>query len=507
MAAKPNVLFVLTDDQDEILGSLSVMPRVNELLVKKGMKFSNAFANTPICCPSRAEITSGRLMHNTKVIDNSCGGTAWQKGPETNNMAHFMNSQGNYSTYYSGKYLNNYGSPDVGGTAHIPPGWTSWHALVGNSKYYNYDVSEQGQKVHFGSDYATDYYTDKLKNDSVAWLLHEWNQDTPFFMQIGTPAPHVPNTFAPQYAKDFDGQQSPRTPNWNLAPANATGPGGKHWMMRHFGPMDPDHIVDSDAVFADRWRVLQSVDVMVEELVTTLDKLGQLNNTYIIYSSDHGQHLGQFGMAFDKRQLYETDIRVPLIVRGPGIAPGSTSSAIATHVDLAATILDMGGIAKPDMMDGRSWLPVAQGQDPKQLNWRQDFLIEYGGPKVDMSELEGVQGKNDCGDGYDCQGLTMCGGEHGTCPCDAVNNTYKCLRTLSATEDSIYCEFDDSESFVEWYDIAQDPWEMNNLHETGDPAKKAALHARLHQYMLCSGDDCFNPSAQSPRMDSILPVN
>lgn len=509
--SKPNVLFILTDDQDTILSSLDAQPKLRHLIQDPGFTFTHGFAATPICCPSRAEIQTGRYMHNTKVDDNGCGGTAWQQGPEKSNVAHFAKQAG-YNTYYSGKYLNNYGSPDVGGTAHIPQGWDEWMALVGNSKYYNYDISQNGKQVHFGDDYATDYYTDKMKNDSVAWLKSGWDKSKPFFMMKGYPCPHVPNIYAPQYADMFRDKKSPRTPNWNHAPADATGPNSKHWMMRQFGPMDEVHQNQSDVTFADRWRCLQSVDDMVEEVVNTLESLGVLNNTYIIYSSDHGQHLGQFGMAWDKRQLYETDIRVPLLVRGPGIVANGFSDAIASHVDLAPTILDMMGVKTPEIMDGRSWLHIAKGATVDDSTWRTDVLVEYGGPSRDaeqeyerklQAELAGVAytgglGKNDCGDGYSCQGLIMCGGEEGNCPCDARNNTYKCLRTRNSTENSVFCVFDDSETFVEWYDLDKDPWHMNNLAGQMPKAKQDALHSRLRDFMYCAGPNCFNPPPAPP---------
>lgn len=427
--------------------------------------------------------------------------------------------------------------------SYVPPGWDTWRALVGNSKYYGYEVSDNGSPVpvRHGHDYGTDYYTDVLKNQSVAWLK-SWNQSKPFFMMIGTPCPHVPNEFAPQYAGLFRNVRAPRLPNWNVAPANETGPGAKHWFLRKIGPMDAQHVNNSDMTFQDRWRCLQSVDDMVEEVVGTLRAAGHLNNTYITYSGDHGQHLGEFGMGFDKRQLYETDIRVPLLVRGPGIEAGQAVSQLASHVDLAVTFLDMMGAERPEQMDGTSWLPVVKGtaaeRDQVAKRWRHDLLIEYGGPSVPSARsLAGARAAAgsaaehealifrrglgaaatptsspaDCGlpvPGHDvhtdCAGIGMCGGEHGRCPCDASNNTYKCVRTLNSTENSIYCEFDDSEDFVEYYDINADPYELHNIASSAESQtaavrdKMAALRARLRSFMRCWGADCFDPPLNPP---------
>lgn len=524
--SKPNVFFLLTDDQDVVLGSLSVMPKLKKLVTDQGVYFNNAFVNTPICCPSRCEIQTGRLMHNTKAYNNGCGGTAFQQGPETKNVAWFAKQQG-YTTYYSGKYLNNYGSDGTGGVKYIPPGWDEWHALLGNSKYYNYQCSNNGKLVSHGHDYSKDYYTDVLKNESVAWLLNKWDRSTPFFMMVGTPCPHVPNNFAPQYAELFTNLTSPRTPNWNKAPATLNGSAAKHWMMRQFGPMGNEGIKNSDLIFQDRWRCLQSVDDMVEELFNTFQKLGQMNNTYFIYTGDHGQHLGQFAMGFDKRQLYETDIRVPLIVKGPGVKPNSTQDGIVQHADLAPTILHMMGRETPvDIMDGASWLPliVPKLQSQKRLKWRKDILIEYGGPHTPPEAIRREEllffGEADpntenqewnWAENINRPKLGNCGSEHGGCPCDASNNIYRCLRTINNTENSIYCEFDEDFNdltnetlfdFVEWYDISTDPWQMNNLAHIKKPdvGKMAALHARLRDYMYCNGSTCFDPPPAPPIM-------
>mmetsp|Transcript_9881 Transcript_9881/g.10962 ORF Transcript_9881/g.10962 Transcript_9881/m.10962 type:complete len:511 (+) Transcript_9881:21-1553(+) len=491
-ADKKNVVFVLVDDQDLLLGSLACLNKTRSLLIDQGAYFTNAFVATPICCPSRATIQTGRYMHNTKVYDNGCGGTEWQEGPEKLNVAHFANSNG-YKTFYAGKYLNNYGTKPVGGVEHIPPGWTRWFGLVGNSKYYDYDVSNNGTLEHHGSNYATDYFTDYIKNKSISFIKETAGE--PFFVMLGSPAPHVPNIFAPQYANKYLGIKAPRTPSWNKAPNP-----DKHWLLREVGPMDEAQIKNSDLTYADRWRALQSVDDMVAEIVHTLEELGILDDTYIIYSSDHGFHLGEFGMGFDKRQLYETDIRVPLLARGPGIKPGMKIDNMVVSVDWAPTILDMMGIAKPDIMDGRSWLPVAHGNAPSV--WRDEIMVEYNGPQVDeygILPADPNRATPSC-PGALLPGVMCCGGEHGEAPCDAKNNTYACVRKLSPSENSIYCKFNDDQEFVEYYDINKDPWALQNAVNTSSPAHMEERFKRLKEFFDCSGNDCFIPPAQSVKI-------
>jgi len=128
---------------------------------------------------------------------------------------------------------------------------------------------------------------------------------------------------------------------------------------------------------------------MVQRLHDAVAAIGQSDNTYFIFSSDNGYHLGQFGLAFDKRQLYEEDIRVPLLVAGPGIPAGVVSRLPTMHIDLAPTILAMMGIRTPAQMDGRSWLGHATGID--RTPWRGEMLVEYNGPSFPHSG-DGAQG-------------------------------------------------------------------------------------------------------------------
>lgn len=162
VAGKPNIVFLVTDDQDVELGSsdASVLPNLHALLAAHGTTFNRMYASVPVCCPSRSSLYSGQYQHNNHVIGNglptNCSSLAWQAGPETRSFATVLQAAG-YATSYAGKYLNQYGDPAVGGTAHVPPGWTNWQGLVGNSVYYNYDLSNNGVTEHHGSVYPTDY--------------------------------------------------------------------------------------------------------------------------------------------------------------------------------------------------------------------------------------------------------------------------------------------------------------------------------------------------------------
>jgi N-acetylglucosamine-6-sulfatase len=191
-----------------------------------------------------------------------------------------------------------------------------------------------------------------------------------------------------------------------------------------------------------------------------------MENTVVIYTSDNGFQLGQHCIADDKRQLYEHDIRVPLIVRGPMFESGVTSDQIVLNIDIAPTIAEMATGERQDQhdMDGISFAPC-------RIHRRNDFLVSYHG-----------EGAPPCGWYYECPKPDII---HGG---DSWNNTYHCVRTISGEENSIYCEFLDDESFVEYYDMKADQWQLTNKQL--NLCQKRHYQQRLAQFKSCRGETC-----------------
>ncbi|XP_059101724.1 N-acetylglucosamine-6-sulfatase [Peromyscus eremicus] len=483
-ARRPNVLLLLTDDQDAELGGMTPLKKTKALIGEKGMTFSSAYVPSALCCPSRASILTGKYPHNHHVVNNTlegnCSSRSWQKIQEPSTFPAILRSACGYQTFFAGKYLNEYGAPDAGGLEHVPLGWSYWYALEKNSKYYNYTLSINGRARKHGENYSVDYLTDVLANLSLDFLDYKSNSE-PFFMMISTPAPHSPWTAAPQYQKAFQNVFAPRSKNFNIHGTN------KHWLIRQAKtPMTNSSIQFLDDAFRRRWQTLLSVDDLVEKLVKRLDVTGELDNTYIFYTSDNGYHTGQFSLPIDKRQLYEFDIKVPLLVRGPGIRPNQTSKMLVSNIDLGPTILDLAGYdLNKTQMDGVSLLPILKGAS--NVTWRSDVLVEYQGEGRNVTDPT-------------CPslspGVSQCFPD---CVCeDAYNNTYACVRTLSSLWNLQYCEFDDQEVFVEVYNITADPDQITNIAKSIDPELLGKMNYRLMMLQSCSGPTCRTPGVFDP---------
>uniref|UniRef100_A0A7N6AZI6 N-acetylglucosamine-6-sulfatase n=1 Tax=Anabas testudineus TaxID=64144 RepID=A0A7N6AZI6_ANATE len=426
---RPNIVLILTDDLDIAMGGLSPLSKTKKLIGDAGITFTNAFVASPLCCPSRASILTGKYPHNHHVINNTlegnCSSKAWQKTEEAHTFPALLKNFANYQTFFAGKYLNQYGHSEAGGVEHVPPGWSYWVGLERNSKYYNYTLSVNGKAQKHGADYSKDYLTDVLD---------------------------------------------------------------KHWLIRQAKtPMSNSSVQFLDDAFRKRWRTLLSVDDLVEKIVQRLEDRGELDNTYIIFTSDNGYHTGQFSLPLDKRQLYEFDIRVPLMVRGPNIKPNQTSQMLVANVDLGPTILDIAGYnVNKTQMDGMSFLPIMGKMNSS--SWRTDILVEYEGEGRNVSDpacpLLGP-------------GVAECFPD---CVCeDSYNNTYACVRTISPSANLQYCEFDDNEVFVEVYNVTADPYQLTNIAKTIDQEVLEKMNHRLMILQSCSGQSCRTPGVYDPR--------
>jgi arylsulfatase A-like enzyme len=470
-AKRPNILFILTDDLDA--ASIAYMPKLQALLADQGTSFANFFVNVSLCCPSRSSILRGQYAQNTEIFGNSPpdGGFAkfHELGREDSTIATWLQAAG-YRTMLAGKYLNGY--PQGVEPTYIPPGWSEWYSPAKGNPYseYNYTLNENGKLVAYKSqpeDYGTDVYARK----TIDFIQRASKDSQPFFVYLATYAPHGPATPAPRHANLFPDAQAPRTPAFNEPDVS-----DKPQYIRDRPRLTPRALASLDQAYRKRLQSLQAVDEMIANLIDTLKTTGELDNTYIFFASDNGFHMGQHRLLQGKTAPYEEDIRVPLIVRGPGVPAGQTREHLTGNIDLAPTFAELAGARIPDFVDGRSLVPLLSDNPPSPGNWRQAYLLQHGAPTEESSldtEYAGLLEPPDSTDDEATAKRTPRG-----------IPAFQGLRT----QDYLYVEYVTGER--ELYDLRQDPNELNNLSASADPALLAQLAARLKQLARCSAANC-----------------
>jgi N-acetylglucosamine-6-sulfatase len=440
-AKRPNIVFILTDDLASNL--VQYMPHVLKMQ-EEGVTFANYFVTDSLCCPSRSSIFTGRYPHETGIFKNmgpDGGFLAFRdRGHEQATFAIALAAAG-YRTAMLGKYLNGY-LP----ARHSPaPGWTTW-AVAGNGyPEFNYNLNRDGKVVHFG-DKPDDYLTDVLSGLAVRFIKQA--KGAPFIIEVATFAPHAPYTPAPRDAAAFPGLRAPRSPAFDAAP-DADAP---KWLGAHPRLSDAD-VASIDRDFRKRAQSVLAVDQMIGELQAAVAAIGEAANTYFVFSSDNGYHMGEHRLMPGKMTAYDTDIHVPLVVTGPGVPAGSTVEEIVENIDLCPTFTELGGAAAPRASTGRSLVPLLHGQ--KVADWGTVALVEHRGPHREAldPDLPGPRSGNP--------------------------TTYEAIRART----SVYVEYASGEK--EYHDLAADPHELRNTFSSLSTERKASLHTTLEAVKNC----------------------
>ncbi len=473
--SRPNFLFILTDDLDSTMGTIQYMPHLKQLMTDQGLTLDDFLISTPVCCPSRSSILRGQYTHNHQVYTNAdpLGGFGkfYSLQHETSTLATWLQAAG-YRTALFGKYLNGYPFPSD--RTYIPPGWNEWYSPAKGSPYkeFNYTLNENGQQIDYGSN-PQDYMTDVLSNKVDDYLRRSASDSKPFFIYLATYAPHEPATPAPRHADLFPNLEVPRTPAFNEADVSDKPPN-----IRADPLLTAADIANMDQLYRDRVRSMQAVDEMITRLINTLQQTGQLDNTYIIFTSDNGYHLGQHRLYSGKGKPYEEDILVPFIVRGPGIPAGKDLKGyLAGNTDIAPTLAELAGVVPPSFVDGRSLVPLWSGNPPPEQDWRQGYLIEYYGAEAktgSMLQLVGIQPPNQLLEPLDPEQLRQ----------TAPPPDFFALRTPRY----MYAEYNDGTR--ELYDLNADPYELNNFASTADPHLLEQLSSWLKTLTTCAASSC-----------------
>ena len=451
--SRPNIILIVLDDMRA--DDLAAMPAVQSLLVDRGISFANFMTTAPGCAPARASILRGQYPHNHGVLrsQGEQGGFArfHELGNERSTIATWLQDAG-YTTALIGKYLNHYpfeeGNPNGFPATYRPPGWNEW-AGISDAGYYNFTVNENGQPVRYRG--KKHYSTDVLAAKARDFVIRTASTAQPFFLYLAPRAPHGPADAANRHLSAFDGTIAPRPPSYDESDVSE-----KPSWVRELPRLSHAQIAQLDEVYLDRLRSLLAVDEMVANLVETLSGADILDSTYIVFTSDNGYHLGEHRMLMEKGSPYEEIVRMPLVVRGPGVPTGRTITALASGADLTPTFTAWAGAPTPSFVDGRSLAPLLdRGAMPRP--WREGVLIERFADHNARSTKE---------------------------------PQFNALRT----EEFIYVEFVTGEA--ELYDLTTDPFQLHNRITTADPEFVAALSRRLAAWTTCSGDTCRTIEAQ-----------
>jgi arylsulfatase A-like enzyme len=465
-AAPPNIVVILTDDQDQ--SSMAYMPKTEKLLAEEGITFRNSFVNFSLCAPSRVSLLTGQAAHNHGIHSNAPnGGSAWESflPKEGSTLPVWLEGAG-YHTAMVGKYINGYGKwtklervarakekqsqsafgrwtasvlnhlTDSGqptGLDWVPEGWDLWYAFAGTVSYYDYTINENGALRRFGAA-PQDYSTDVLRDRAVRFIKDQAGSSDPFFMLIATKAVHGQG----QEEEDHEAVPSPRYQGAfkdKVLPVNPV-PDQPTSAGKHGG--ESEQMVERK--YRAQLETLQSVDDLVEAVVAELKTTGALDDTLIVYTSDNGFLFGDHGR-IGKRALFENSMRVPLIVRGPGIPVNAMRDQLVNNLDVVATIEDLSGVRPTLTADGRSLRPLFGDANAA---WRSALLLEKGSDS----------------------GLRT--------------PTRKYIRTANGSE--------------ELYDLVNDPQELHN--KAASPASAgelASLRTTLDRLQTCTGESCWVP--------------
>ncbi len=432
--ARPNVVFILSDDHRHDLMGFMGNPYIKtpnlDRLAGEGAVFQNAFCASPLCTPSRASFWTGLHPEKTGapcIVDEAAGFLELSRV-----FAEDLHDSG-YTTAFIGKWHLGDGKNPKRGFDH----WASWD-WVGND--FNYTIYENGRPVQM-----TGFTDDNTSRMAAEYIQQHADDRKPFFLYLGLKAPHLPYAYPERLEHAFDGIDIPR-PATFYEDYRETGKRGlensciqaAEWVygIPKYGSWE--NYVKS------YYRAAQSIDDSVGTVFQALETAGIAENTLVIYSSDHGYHIGDHGLT-EKHYTYRNVLHIPMIMRLPGlIAPGTVSSDLVSAIDVAPTVLDLCGVKPVTQMDGKSLIPLLKnrGVDPAP---REEIFCAFDAD-----------------------------------PGRVILRGNACVRT----KDHKLIWFSDIDHY-ELYDVHKDPDEMTNL--AADPEQASVLKemkARMGQKIL-----------------------
>ena len=448
--ARENVVVIMTDDQTA--ASLAGMGNVNNLLAADGTNFAQAIDSFPLCCPSRATNLTGQYAHNHGVLHNNPPFGGFIQLDSTNTLPVWLQEAG-YRTMHVGRYLNGY-EAKYG----IPPGWTDWVGLPHSAafNYVSWKAFDHGVvKSYPDSQHPGEYLTD-FESRRAAELIDDASPgEEPFYLNVWYTAPHrgtprdpddpsrpgTPSP-APRHRDAYAGVRMPRPPSFNEKNMY-----DKPQVVADRPRLSPEFAAGVEENWRQENESLMAVDEGVAQIIEALRRNGELDNTLIVFMSDNGFMHGEHRALAEKVLPYEESIRIPLVMRGPGVPAGRVDPRLVANVDVTSTILDATDVRPGRVEDGRSLLELLA--DPG-AEWGRDILIENGKGANGVPAYRGIR-------------------------------TYRFLYVEHRTTGE-----------YELYDLANDPFELQSLDGREEYAKvQRDLRSRLRELVSCVGVDCL----------------
>jgi N-acetylglucosamine-6-sulfatase len=447
--ARPNIVFVMTDDQTA--SSISVQRNVT-LLQTQGATFTQAIATYPLCCPSRATYLSGQYSHNHGVLHNAGPFGGYTRFNHSNALPVWLQQAG-YRTMHVGRYLNGYGVQNLDITE-VPPGWNDWVSGVGESvfDYSRWQTNENGAIFwRPGAESPGEHQTDFYARRAAELIGQAAPSEQPFFLSLTFPAPHsgapadpddptllgTPSP-SPRHRNVFANRALPRPPNFDPASMR-----GKPQVLADRARLSPEWQAAIQENYQQEQEALLDVDDGVGAVMSALAASGELDDTLFIYTSDNGFFHGEHRVTSEKVLPYDAGSRIPLVMRGPGVPPNLRLGQLVGNIDWAPTIVDAADARAGRLLDGRSLFELLA--DPRSEPGR-ELVLENGAGANGVPMFRGLR-----------------------------NQRYLWVDHKTTGE-------------YELYDLREDPYELRNLEDLDSYAPiRRMLEARLRKLQGCRG--------------------
>jgi N-acetylglucosamine-6-sulfatase len=453
---RPNIVVLMTDDQT--LESLKVMRNVDRMLARPGATLTQSVVSFALCCPSRATFLTGQYAHNHRVLSNVAPRGGYGRLDHSTTLPVWLR-RGGYYTVHVGKHLNGYG---LTRPREVPPGWSEWYGAVDPStyRYWGFTVNENRKLVRYSR--RTDYQTDVFARRAVDVIERRAPKRQPFFLYVGFVAPHSggprelddPPSLktpapAPRHRDRFLFEPLPTPPSFNEQDVQ-----DKPLTVRRRPGLREFQLGALTEAYQQQLESLLAVDEAVARIVNALKRADDLEKTLIIFTSDNGYFHGEHRIPSGKVFVYEPATRVPLIVRGPRIAPRQRIDDLVANIDLAPTIADAANVAPLRIVDGRSLLPLLEKG------------IRPAAPRSILIESP---------------------------PSDVPRQVFSAVRT----QQHLYASYESGDQ--ELYDLYADPYQLASQHrDPGQAVLVAELSLRLEQLKKCAGVSCRRTPTPAP---------